>query len=297
MKDGQPSKTAQFVAANVALSTLHPALCEVLPPEAGAETSRYFRSLDSWTGIGARLFHRLPKFVLERLAAAIPAGAIAHPALRKRWIEDTIRANIPDCSQVVVLGAGFDTLAPRLRREYPDTRFWEVDHPATQRVKRRVVEQGSNLTLLSEDFTERAPMSSLDADRDYDSDGSTVVVAEGLLMYLSEAEVNRLFDAVREHTGGGSRLVGTAVNPSAVTDGPDRRGDANSRRSPKFLHRLGEPWHWMVESGELSNVLSGHDFELTALAQLRHLRAQYLPNYPDLSVYPIEYCFEATAEE
>ncbi|HZD43035.1 MAG TPA: class I SAM-dependent methyltransferase, partial [Methanomicrobiales archaeon] len=218
MKDGQPSKTAQFVAANVALSTVHPALDGVLPPEAGTETSRYLRTLDNWTGTSARLFHRVPKFALERFVARIPPGAIAHPVLRKRWIEDTVRANLQDCSQVVVLGAGFDTLAPRLRREYPDTRFWEVDHPATQKVKRRVVRQGSNLTLIAEDFTERAPMSSLDADREYHSDECTVVVAEGLLMYLPETEVRQLFDAVREHTEEGSHLVGTAVNPTAVTD-------------------------------------------------------------------------------
>ncbi|MCO8254040.1 SAM-dependent methyltransferase [Haladaptatus sp. AB618] len=297
MKDGQPSKTAQYVAANVVFSSVHPVLGGVLPPDAGRETSRYFRSLDTWTGTGARLFHRLPKFVLRRLIARIPPGVIAQTVLRKRWIQDAVRANLSDCSQVVVLGAGLDTLAPRLRREYPDVRFWEIDHPATQGVKRRVVEQGSNLTLCSEDFTERAPMSSLDADTDYDPDEPTVVVTEGLLMYLSEAEVRELFDAVREHTGEGSHLVGTAINPNAMADGPDWLESANSSRSPTFLDRLGEPWHWVVESGKLSDELDDHGFELTALSQMRHLRAQYLPDRPNLSVYPIEYCFEATREE
>ena len=61
--------------------------------------------------------------------------------MRKRWIESRVRAAIADgASQLVVLGAGFDTLGVRLAVERPDFRVVEIDHPATLAVKRSVVE-------------------------------------------------------------------------------------------------------------------------------------------------------------
>ena len=39
--------------------------------------------------------------------------------------------------QVVILGAGFDTLAWRLSEKFESIRFIEVDHPATSKEKKR----------------------------------------------------------------------------------------------------------------------------------------------------------------
>ncbi len=291
MQDDQSSRTAQYIAANVALAADHPVLGELVPADAGAETVRYLRSIGGWFGAAVGLSARLPDSVTGGLVDRIPAEALAHPVLRKRWIEDVVRSALGDCTQVVILGAGFDTLASRLHREFSTTQFWELDHPATQRVKRRAVDAGSNLTLLAEDFTDRPPMSVLDDDPDYDPTANTVVVAEGLLMYLSLDDVGRLFDAVRNRVGPSGRLVATAVDPSAF--GGSDAFSAPGEGGPRWLHRLGEPWHWTVGPGQLPGVLTEHDLELTALAPLRLLRAQYLPSQSSVSVFPVEYCFEA----
>jgi O-methyltransferase involved in polyketide biosynthesis len=48
-------------------------------------------------------------------------GIVRHWMLRKRWIESRVRARIAaGASQVVVLGAGLDTLGVRLASELPD---------------------------------------------------------------------------------------------------------------------------------------------------------------------------------
>lgn len=41
--------------------------------------------------------------------------------------------------QVLVLGAGFDTLCLRLAPQYPHVRFFEVDHPASTSSRSRLV--------------------------------------------------------------------------------------------------------------------------------------------------------------
>jgi methyltransferase (TIGR00027 family) len=56
-------------------------------------------------------------------------------SMRSRFAEDAFRdAYARGVRQYVVLGAGFDTFA--YRHGYADLRVWEIDHPATQAVKR-----------------------------------------------------------------------------------------------------------------------------------------------------------------
>lgn len=62
---------------------------------------------------------------------------------RSRWAEDhlarAVTANMDAPLQYVLLGAGLDTFA--LRNPYAHVRVFEVDHPATQRWKREVLER------------------------------------------------------------------------------------------------------------------------------------------------------------
>ncbi len=58
--------------------------------------------------------------------------------LRARYAEDALeRAVAAGVDQVVILAAGLDTTALRRTVDLPGATFWEVDHPATQRWKRR----------------------------------------------------------------------------------------------------------------------------------------------------------------
>src|SRR3954466_15595141 len=59
----------------------------------------------------------------------------AFVSMRSRFAEDAFRdAYARGVRQYVALGAGFDTFA--YRQAYPELAMWEVDHPATQAVKR-----------------------------------------------------------------------------------------------------------------------------------------------------------------
>ena len=139
-------------------------------------------------------------------------GQLVGVALRKRFIEDEVREAIAaGAGQVLVVGAGFDTLGLRLAPELPDVTFVEVDHPATHGVKRNAVEAvgevPSNLHLVAADLRQEALGKVLDVTETWSSDASSVVVAEGLLMYLAEIEVVALFDEIRRATGPDSRVV------------------------------------------------------------------------------------------
>ena len=76
---------------------------------------------------------------------------------RSRHVEEALAPRLQaGLDQVIVLGAGFDTTA--LQHADSDCRFFEVDHPATQAVKRAALARrpalGGNIALL---FGKRKP--------------------------------------------------------------------------------------------------------------------------------------------
>jgi len=77
--------------------------------------------------------------------------------MRSRFAEDALASAVSNgVRQYVVLGAGFDTFA--YRNPFPELRVFEVDHPATQAIKRQrlahsEIEIPSSLTFVPIDFT------------------------------------------------------------------------------------------------------------------------------------------------
>jgi methyltransferase (TIGR00027 family) len=223
-------------------------------------------------------------------------GISVHNATRKRWIEDQARqALAAGCTQVVVLGAGYDTLAYRLHRQLPQVRWWEIDHPATQGRKRTALARHGgvqgNLTLLPVDFTRQTLAATLQKTPGYDRNALTLFIVEGVLMYLSEQDVVQLLRTVQAFSGPQSRLVGTALAPA-----PDGRlyVPGTSPRVNQQLRRMGEAYHWGLAPAGLPAFLAANGFKATAVRWVREVLPDYLPNPPArLRLLDGEYLFTA----
>ena len=179
--------------------------------------------------------------------------AFAH---RKAFCERQVRKGIAaGATQVLVLGAGYDTMGWRLAPEFPDVEFVEIDHPATASLKAKGVKamgKSRNLTLISEDLGERKLVDVVKSNEVWGQAKQTVIVAEGLLMYLPAEAVRELFHQCNAVTGVGSRVAFTYV----PTD-DDGRPDAG-RWTGLMLWLLkvgGEPWLWSTRPEELSAFL------------------------------------------
>jgi methyltransferase (TIGR00027 family) len=112
--------------------------------------------------------------------------------------------------------------------------------------------QRDNLHLIQEDLGERRLVELLAANHSWDRTAPSVVVAEGLLMYLPPAAVRDLFGQCAEIAGSGSRIVFTYVGTDA-----DGRPDAG-RWTGLVLWMLkasGEPWLWSMRPEELARFL------------------------------------------
>lgn len=128
---------------------------------------------------------------------------------RSRFVEDRFDALIGDgLAQVLVLGAGFDTMA--LRHAKSACRFFEVDHPATQAEKRAILRQkrraSDHIRFVPVDFASDDLAASL-LQASFDCAPPTLVSWLGVTMYLDQAVMIDTLTRLRPLLAPGSELV------------------------------------------------------------------------------------------
>lgn len=155
--------------------------------------------------------------------------------------------------------------------------FVECDHPATQAVKLRAladkVEIAPNLRFVAADFTQVSLEEALGGLPGFERRDAMMMVAEGLTMYLTQPEFERLFAFLADHGGPGSRCAFTFLEPRR-----DGKLDFR-RRSPLvgwWLRLQGEPFRWGIDRGALRHFLAPLGFAALEIAGERELRERVL---------------------
>ena len=207
MKDDEASATAMLIARSQLMLANDPDLAWAVGPERARIYSHAIEIANGMRPLGIR--SRIALALTE--AVGIP-GLYLHYALRKLRIEQIVRDYLrrAPVKQVVVVGAGFDPLATLLHRERPDVQWIEIDHPATQRWKKAALAElgtGANLALLPCDLA-RQPLASLFHD-DAVKRRASLVIAEGITMYLDDLRIDGLFRDIGAGMCPGSSALGS----------------------------------------------------------------------------------------
>lgn len=256
MKKIKPSRTALKVALNIISLGVKPGMEKILPfgiveatekllVKSGATNATIVKFARSKTAV----------FIYEALDWILP-GQFEAFAYRKAFYELQVRDGISaGATQILILGAGYDTMGWRLAPEFADVKFFEIDHPATSCVKKtgiELMEKRNNLYLISEDLAKHKLIDVLKTNKLWDQTAKTVIVAEGLLMYLPGEAVQDLFRQCAITTGADSKIAFTYIGM-----GVDNLPDAG-RWSKLFLWSLkaiGEPWLWSIRPEDLGSFL------------------------------------------
>lgn len=125
-------------------------------------------------------------------------------ALRARqlddWCADFLRRH-PD-AVVLHLGCGLDGRAFRLTLP-PSVLWFDVDQPGVIELRRRLYEDTERYRMIGSSVTVPGWLDQIPAGR------PTLLVAEGLVMYLTESEVRRLLQRVTDRFGCGEMQFDT----------------------------------------------------------------------------------------
>jgi methyltransferase (TIGR00027 family) len=226
MNAERASRTAMMVAYMRALA------------DVGASHVPNFRDPTARVFLNAKWTQRLTK--VERqvrdgrrgVTLAFARVAADNMALRTATIDAAVRAAVArGAKQVVILGAGLDGRAWRMS-ELANVRVFEVDHPATQAVKRGHLDalppSIATVTFVPVDF-ERDSLDAALARAGHDPTRPTCWIWEGVVMYLTRDAMRSTLANVASRSAEGSTLI---VNyHTALRRGPVRL----------LLRWLGEP--------------------------------------------------------
>jgi methyltransferase (TIGR00027 family) len=176
--------------------------------------------------------------------------------------------------QVVILGAGYDDRA--LRFPSPGVRYFEVDHPLTQADKRhrlrRLGGDRDGPVLVPADFRTDDVAGALDR-AGHRADRPTLVLAEGLLIYLEPDAGSALLRGVRARAAPGSALAASlAVHPDGLdsTWVADRANRSRSRGES-------EPWRTILPRSTHLDLVAGAGWSVVEVTDDADLDAGAVP--------------------
>jgi methyltransferase (TIGR00027 family) len=248
MQKGQASKTAELVCIGRAVAHgavgvgrfEDPTALQLLSDEGRRRVERIRDGRPA-----PNLMARFEQMYFRTQAAVMVARTVA--------IDDAIRsAALP---QLVLLGAGLDGRAWRMRELRPVSVF-EVDHPDSQRDKR---ERAKKLDPVAEDVRfvpvdfERDELDMSLAAAGHAPDLPTCWVWEGVIMYLSRADIEATLAVLQRRSAPGSRLIVVYHVPALIL-----------AVVGLVLRRVGEPLRSSFEPPELSALLARYGFQVTS---------------------------------
>ena len=186
-------------------------------------------------------------------------------ALRTRYFDDAVLdACNAGCRQVVILAAGLDARAFRL--PLPEgVRVFELDVPEVLAFKKRVVDEaGARPTCdrreVAVDLRGDWPLALKAAG--CDPGAPTAWLVEGLLIYLTEEDNDRLFTAIGALSAPGSRLtvehasLGMLNHPAVAR----RREETLGKVGVVWQSGVDDPVEWLARHGWSAELLDGAAF-------------------------------------
>jgi methyltransferase (TIGR00027 family) len=210
--------------------------------------------------------------------------------LRTRYTEDCLEALARDgVRQYVIVGAGLDSFALRRPAYAEAVQVFEVDHPATQRLKR---ERLGQLGIASPDGVHfvaadlaREGLDAALARSPFEPAQRSLFAWLGVTPYLTREANLATLRAISTCAAIGSEVVFTYIDQRVLDAGPDDR-DVEIARVRSAVAAAGEPWVSGFDPSRLDQDLVALGFALVEDLGGEALHDRYLG--PGEGPYPRE---------
>jgi len=198
---------------------------------------------------------------------------------RHRFLDDHLLQELDDdedpVEQVIVLGAGLDSRALRFKEALRGRPVFEIDFPSTSARKRKQLEQFGPLPQLEHigcDFSKESFADALQRSPRFQKGARSVVIWEGVTMYLERAAVRRTLEDLRVVVGAGSSV---GIDFWFLIDG--RNVSSTVRRvMPQLLGLVGEPVLLSLHPEDAPSFLGSTGWDVVDAADPRALATRYV---------------------
>jgi methyltransferase (TIGR00027 family) len=233
----------------------------------------------------AKVFHvGWPRVLLATSCITLPIARRAMPGVyeylfaRTEFFDELFKQALEEkCPQIVLLGAGCDSRAYRFESLVKGTTIYELDHPATQQVKRELLTRGG---IAVPEFVRFVPadlnngrLSDVLAGQGLRRDRRTLFLMEGVIYYLTAQGVDSLLESVRACSPPGSGLAFDYIVESIVRGTCDRYG---AQQMASRVASAGEVFRFGIDDQEIDSFLADRGFQLSRHLTPEDLEATYL---------------------
>jgi len=227
-----------------------------------------------------RALANAPLAVVDSALNGMDPGLPVTIVCRHRFLDDHLLTALNDTvdpvKQVIILGAGLDARALRFAKELAGRPVFEIDFPSTlTRKKHQLAALGdlpANLHQVGCDFAVESFADALARSATFQKGVKTVIIWEGVTMYLERAAVRRTLDDARALCGPGSQL---GLDFWFLVDGRDLKSRAR-RLLPHVLGFIGEPALFPLHPEDAGPFLASSRWRVDDAADPDALAARYV---------------------
>ena len=253
--------------------------------------------------LGANIIKLMGHRLSVWLGNKIIPGMHEHLISRTRYIDDLIeKSTFANIEQYVILGAGYDSRAHRLKLP-SKLKIFEVDQSEVQELKRlRLPDNMPNresITYVNVDFNHQSLKEQL-INVGFDQNKSTIFTLEGVSQYISREALDATLKEVADlNPNSNSKIFISYVNKLLKEDSKACFGKGYSRpeKAVSFITnsaaKMGEPWISFYSAEEIESILSQNNFTLIENKTLADLNSKYFTpvgrTIPENHIFKLEH--------
>ena len=253
--------------------------------------------------LGANIIKLMGHRLSVWLGNKIIPGMHEHLISRTRYIDDLIeKSTFANIEQYVILGAGYDSRAHRLKLP-SKLKIFEVDQSEVQELKRlRLPDNMPNresITYVDIDFNHQSLKEQL-INVGFDQNKSTIFTLEGVSQYISREALDATLKEVADlNPNSNSKIFISYVNKLLNEDSKACFGKGYSKpeKAVSFITnsaaKMGEPWISFYSAEEVESILSQNNFTLIENKTLADLNSKYFTpvgrTIPENHIFKLEH--------
>tara|TARA_B100001939_G_scaffold335853_1_gene338276 strand:- start:423 stop:1331 length:909 start_codon:yes stop_codon:yes gene_type:complete len=253
--------------------------------------------------LGANIIKLMGHRLSVWLGNKIIPGMHEHLISRTRYIDDLIeKSTFANIEQYVILGAGYDSRAHRLKLP-SKLKIFEVDQSEVQELKRlRLPDNMPNresITYVDIDFNHQFLKEQL-INVGFDQNKSTIFTLEGVSQYISREALDATLKEVADlNPNSNSKIFISYVNKLLKEDSKACFGKGYSKpeKAVSFITnsaaKMGEPWISFYSAEEIESILSQNNFTLIENKTLADLNSKYFTpvgrTIPENHIFKLEH--------
>lgn len=196
---------------------------------------------------------------------------------RTRYIDEQLQKSLRNgLQQLVILGAGYDSRAYRFDEMINTVQIFEVDHPATQAVKKDQLKEffqdmPDHVTFVPVDF-QKDNLETCLLQSGYDSSLKTLFIWEGVTMYIDSQAVDKTLQFISKSSGKESSVIFDYTYQDVI-DGTNDRKEAKGWLN--IAAKSNEPLLFGLQNNHVEEFLAKRGFVNIVIAASDYFNENY----------------------